>query len=228
MRAVHRARVVRRCLCARSRRASRFWLAINRVIATVLFALLTGVVALQVLTRFVLHAPIIWSEEVARFLFFWVVLLGAAMSVKDRRHFVIDVTGGRTSGARLRQGSGEALRFLLDIVPDVSVARILVAASRRRRRLYAGRPLPHREQLAREHGAGLRRHSNVRRAVESSMPPRTFSSTGRRSVRAAGRRLVRRRSRISVSCSSFSSRCFSHCVYFASRSRSPCSSLPPW
>ncbi len=94
---------------------------INRVIATVLFALLTGVVALQVLTRFVLHAPIIWSEEVARFLFFWVVLLGAAMSVKDRRHFVIDVTGGRTSGARLRQGSGEALRFLLDIVPDVFV-----------------------------------------------------------------------------------------------------------
>ena len=88
--------------------------AINRVIATVLFALLTGVVALQVLTRFVLHAPIIWSEEVARFLFFWVVLLGAAMSVKDRRHFVIDVTGGRTSG-------GPTLRFLLDIVPDVCV-----------------------------------------------------------------------------------------------------------
>jgi TRAP-type C4-dicarboxylate transport system permease small subunit len=107
--------------------------AINRVIATVLFTLLTGVVALQVLTRFVLHAPIIWSEEVARFLFFWVVLLGAAMSVKDRRHFVIDVTGGRTSGARLRQGSGEVtpkrfarrrrptLRFLLDIVPGVCV-----------------------------------------------------------------------------------------------------------
>ena len=87
---------------------------INRVIATVLFTLLTGVVALQVLTRFVLHAPIIWSEEVARFLFFWVVLLGAAMSVKDRRHFVIDVTGGRTSG-------GPTLRFLLDIVPDVCV-----------------------------------------------------------------------------------------------------------
>ena len=88
--------------------------AINRVIATVLFTLLTGVVALQVLTRFVLHAPIIWSEEVARFLFFWVVLLGAAMSVKDRRHFVIDVIGGRTSG-------GPTLRFLLDIVPDVCV-----------------------------------------------------------------------------------------------------------
>lgn len=86
----------------------------NRAIATVLFALLTGVVALQVFSRFVVHAPVIWSEEAARFLFFWVVLLGAAMSVKDRRHFAIDVIGGRASG-------GPALRFLLDIVPDVCV-----------------------------------------------------------------------------------------------------------
>jgi TRAP-type C4-dicarboxylate transport system permease small subunit len=88
--------------------------AINRLIATLLFALLTAVVSLQVFTRFVVHAPVIWSEEAARFLFFWVVLLGAAMSVKDRRHFVIDVTGGRTSG-------GPTLRFLLDVVPDVCV-----------------------------------------------------------------------------------------------------------
>jgi TRAP-type C4-dicarboxylate transport system permease small subunit len=88
--------------------------AINRVIAAVLFISLTGVVALQVFTRFVLHAPVIWSEEVARFLFLWVVLLGAAMSVKDRRHFVIDVTGRRRS-------RGPTLRFLLDVVPDVCV-----------------------------------------------------------------------------------------------------------
>ena len=88
--------------------------AVNRAIAAVLFTMLTAVVALQVVTRFVIHTPVIWSEEVARFLFFWVVLLGAAMSVKDRRHFVIDVTGGRTVG-------GPTLRFLLDIVPDVCV-----------------------------------------------------------------------------------------------------------
>lgn len=88
--------------------------AVNRVIAVVVFTMLTAVVALQVVSRFVIHAPMIWSEEVARFLFFWVVLLGAALSVKDRRHFVIDVTGGRRSG-------GKPLRFLLDILPDVCV-----------------------------------------------------------------------------------------------------------
>jgi TRAP-type C4-dicarboxylate transport system permease small subunit len=86
----------------------------NRAVAAVLFALLTAVVSLQVFTRFVVHAPVIWSEEAARFLFFWVVLLGAAVSVKDRRHFVIDVTGGSPSG-------GGMFRFLFDIVPDVCV-----------------------------------------------------------------------------------------------------------
>ena len=88
--------------------------AVNRLVATVLFTMLTAVVAIQIVSRFVIHAPVIWSEEAARFLFFWVVLLGAAMSVKDRRHFVLDVTGGRTSG-------GPRLRFLLDILPDVCV-----------------------------------------------------------------------------------------------------------
>lgn len=64
----------------------------NGIVAVALFAALTVVVALQVFTRFVLHAPLIWSEEVARFLFFWVVLLGSALSVRTRRHFVLDVS----------------------------------------------------------------------------------------------------------------------------------------
>lgn len=89
--------------------------AINGAIAVVLFAALTLVVALQVLTRFVLHLPFIWSEEAARFLFFWVVLLGAAMSVRSRRHFVIDVTMGRT------RGWGRTGRFLFDVIPDLCV-----------------------------------------------------------------------------------------------------------
>jgi TRAP-type C4-dicarboxylate transport system permease small subunit len=59
-------------------------------------------VLLQVLTRFVLHLPMIWSEEVARFLFFWVVMLGAALSVKNRRHFVIDFSMGAEPGPKAR------------------------------------------------------------------------------------------------------------------------------
>jgi len=89
--------------------------AANRVLAVVLFGALTIVLALQVLTRFVLHIPLIWSEEVARFLFFWVVLLGAALSVKTRRHFVIDVTIGHA------RKLGRRGRFLFDIIPDLCI-----------------------------------------------------------------------------------------------------------
>lgn len=92
------------------------WLSrLNSLLAAVLFAGLTAVVALQVLTRFVLHVPFIWSEEVARFLFFWVVLLGSAMSVRTRRHFVIDVTLGRTD--RL----GRLGRTVTRVTPDLCV-----------------------------------------------------------------------------------------------------------
>ena len=71
-------------------RVLRLIVRLNGIVATLLFAALTVVVSLQIFTRFVLHAPAIWSEEVARFLFFWTVLTGAALSVWHRRHFVID------------------------------------------------------------------------------------------------------------------------------------------
>jgi TRAP-type C4-dicarboxylate transport system permease small subunit len=89
-------------------------LRVNGWIAVVLFAWLTAVVGLQVVNRLVLHWPIIWSEEVARFLFFWVVLLGAAASVRRRRHFVIDLGYGRP----LRRGP---LGLLLTVLPDLCI-----------------------------------------------------------------------------------------------------------
>jgi TRAP-type C4-dicarboxylate transport system permease small subunit len=90
-------------------------LKLHGVVAVVLFVVLTAVVALQVLNRLVLHLPIIWSEETARFVFFWVVLLGAAIGVRRRRHFVVDLIGNR------RQEAGGRLRFALDVVPDLCV-----------------------------------------------------------------------------------------------------------
>jgi TRAP-type C4-dicarboxylate transport system permease small subunit len=88
---------------------------LNGAVAVLLFAALTGVVALQVLTRFVLHIPFIWSEEVARFLFFWTVLLGAAMSVRNRRHFVLDIGMGRQPAAY------GPVRLVLDLVPHLCI-----------------------------------------------------------------------------------------------------------
>ena len=56
-----------------------------------LMAAITGVVAFQVLTRYVLQHPAAWPEEAARYLFVWVALLGAALGVDRGVHFSLDL-----------------------------------------------------------------------------------------------------------------------------------------
>ena len=60
-----------------------------------LMAAITGVVAFQVLTRYVLQHPAAWPEEAARYLFVWVALLGAALGVDRGAHFSLDLFTSR-------------------------------------------------------------------------------------------------------------------------------------
>jgi len=50
----------------------------------------TLITILQVLFRYVLKAPFIWSEEFTRFLFIWIVWLGAALAIPRGKHMVIE------------------------------------------------------------------------------------------------------------------------------------------
>jgi TRAP-type C4-dicarboxylate transport system permease small subunit len=70
--------------------------AITRVISQVLVNSIAGlllvftiVVFLQVITRFVIKMPLPWTEEVARFLFIWMVFLGSAVGVRKVLHYRI-------------------------------------------------------------------------------------------------------------------------------------------
>jgi TRAP-type C4-dicarboxylate transport system permease small subunit len=51
---------------------------------------MTGVVFLQVVFRYVLTHPLHWSEELARYLFVWISLIGAALALHKRGHFGLD------------------------------------------------------------------------------------------------------------------------------------------
>jgi TRAP-type C4-dicarboxylate transport system permease small subunit len=59
-----------------------------------LVALVMGVLVIdvtwQVVTRFVLHDPSSWTEELATFLMIWVGLLGASVALKRGAHLGID------------------------------------------------------------------------------------------------------------------------------------------
>jgi TRAP-type C4-dicarboxylate transport system permease small subunit len=49
-------------------------------------------VTLQVVARFTQWIPHwIWTEELARFLFVWMVMLGAMVGIRDASHFEVDV-----------------------------------------------------------------------------------------------------------------------------------------
>jgi TRAP-type C4-dicarboxylate transport system permease small subunit len=52
-----------------------------------LVAALTAVTAAQVVNRYILNAPLIWSEEAARYLFVWVSMIGAALAMHQGGHF---------------------------------------------------------------------------------------------------------------------------------------------
>lgn len=67
---------------------------LHRIVEDVCFFLvvvLTVIVFFQVFNRFILKAPLAWTEELAMLLFQWVVFLGAAVGVKRMSHFGIDL-----------------------------------------------------------------------------------------------------------------------------------------
>ena len=59
---------------------------------TVLMALLTVPVLLQIFSRYLPFLPrYIWTEELARFAFIWIVLVGSSIAVREGTHFRVDI-----------------------------------------------------------------------------------------------------------------------------------------
>jgi TRAP-type C4-dicarboxylate transport system permease small subunit len=58
----------------------------------VLLAILIFPVTLQILSRFTSLLPhYIWTEEMARFLFVWTIMIGSIVGVRESAHFDVDV-----------------------------------------------------------------------------------------------------------------------------------------
>lgn len=52
---------------------------------------------LQVFFRYVIGAPLFWSEEISRYAFIWVVFIGAALATKRGSHIGVDYFVSRLS-----------------------------------------------------------------------------------------------------------------------------------
>ena len=62
-----------------------------KYLAAFLLAAMTIIVFLQVLFRYVLNAPLDWSEELGSFAFVWMALLGASIGLKRNEHPRLDL-----------------------------------------------------------------------------------------------------------------------------------------
>lgn len=91
-----------------------------QALAAALMALITGVVFFQVLTRYVFQHPFDWPEELARYAFVWVSMLGGALALARGAHFSIDLVT-----ARFSPGTRRAVARLIHLL---SAAFCLVVA----------------------------------------------------------------------------------------------------
>ena len=96
--------------------------ALDRVLSwvcVVLFAALVLDVMWQVFTRQVLDAPSAWSEELAKYLFIWLGLLGSALVFGERGHVGVEL---------LVQKAPPGLQRVLSLVVQLSILAFALVA----------------------------------------------------------------------------------------------------
>ena len=59
-------------------------------VVAVLFASLVALGALQVFFRYVVGSSLVWSEELAKILFFYIIYLGASISIRNKNFATVD------------------------------------------------------------------------------------------------------------------------------------------
>ena len=63
-----------------------------QVLLTLLMGLLMVPVTMQIFSRYIGLIPrYIWTEEIARFCFIWIILIGAMIAVRDGSHCAVDL-----------------------------------------------------------------------------------------------------------------------------------------
>jgi len=88
-------------------RAELFLAALVEVPAAILVVAEIGVLFAGVVARYVLHEPLIWSDELASVLFLWLAMLGAVVAFRRGEHMRMTAVVGK---------AGPALRAYLDVV----------------------------------------------------------------------------------------------------------------
>lgn len=75
---------------------------IEEACLVVVLTAMVAAIGAQVVARYIFNAPFSWSEELARYLFLWVVFLGASQAMRRHEHIAVGLLIDRLP-LRLRQ-----------------------------------------------------------------------------------------------------------------------------
>ena len=89
-------------------------------LAVTLFTAMFLCVLLQVVFRYFLNSPLVWSDELARYLFVWCALLGWIIAARRRTHLSVGMLAGRLPPR------GRAVMHLFGALAAVAFAGVLV------------------------------------------------------------------------------------------------------
>jgi TRAP-type C4-dicarboxylate transport system permease small subunit len=90
-----------------------------------LFAALVIVVFFQVVARYVFNSPPAWSEELARFLQVWIILLTSPLCIRKGSHLAVDYLDGR-----LGQPARRLIEIAVGLLVSLYVAVVTVSGIR--------------------------------------------------------------------------------------------------
>lgn len=86
-----------RTLLALKEWRGKFFAGMEAILFVLVLALLV-LIALQVFTRYIMHAALPWTEEVARMVLVWTVMLGAAIAMERKEHYAITMLSAHFRG----------------------------------------------------------------------------------------------------------------------------------
>jgi TRAP-type C4-dicarboxylate transport system permease small subunit len=90
-----------------------------QVLITLLMGLLIVPVTMQIVSRYTGLIPrYIWTEEIARFCFIWIIMIGAMIAVRDGSHFTVDLLpdAKSTRGEAVRRLFADFIVFLVAMI----------------------------------------------------------------------------------------------------------------
>lgn len=84
---------------------------LDQILMAVTMAIVCILLIVQVFFRYVLNSPLIWSEECARYMFVWTVMLGLGYNVRTKNNISVSLVT-----SRLPQGIQRGMEYITDLI----------------------------------------------------------------------------------------------------------------